>query len=723
MTMKIFKLANLIIHLLSCVHVCQHCHTYKQTNNTGNKFTAFKSGELHIANVDISDLQRSYGCKMRNTITNKISSSSGLAQLIATDTSASLLEASSHLSTGKLLKPSSSSLHETNHQLFANLHLTKQTTSQVLHSISQIVTSDQLSEQVHILASDSDKSFFHTQDWRLLLPCAVRTNSNSLGAADESGKSLFEMRWFFQASLSSSRRDDTQKPVVPLEQYAAASSISLQYLNFVGQSASNGSLHMMAAIKSSSRSQQLGISSGSGSGNNNNNNNKQDKSTKFVVGPTFLAIEWPTKAQSGRYVCQLVLRTQEQSNQEAMSRTVCDINVIIRQPMKLKVEAVTKLNSVGMIATTSNPTKAALSSGLTNQPTTSETTSAVSSGNLLIRAINWFSKHKPLSGKETDSMAPIQPTIRNRNKRTNSGPFLKQQTLAEEESRGSRIQVQGSGLIEPPPIVRVGERLQLDCLGSGHPIEIVKWFKNGQVINTQSSSDFQIEITSIGDNNILSAGNTLINDDIASLNQQITNSQVTTNTISSLVIRQLQPRDAGLAMFECFTYNSFGDKARAGLAIMIVERQLVDWARSVCLINNNVEESSTTNSSWSSSNGRLWEMADGSDGGRQQEQADLGISLPEYHNSMALEEQEFANNDWPSNSLIFKRNNPLKQALLLESEPVELSCPSQRFLRSNLLIQLPPATQNLSARLDWRRWSKYRIFVVVVLVIALRSTP
>lgn len=704
-------------------------HIQMTTKTTGNKFTAFRSGELHIANVDISDLQRTYGCKMRNTITNKVSSSSGLAQLIVTESSASQLEA-----TGKLLRPtpssptSSSSSHEINNQ-FANPHLAKQTTSQVLHSVSQIVNSDQFSDQqLHIPATDSDKSS-NTNEWRLLLPCAVRTLSASspvsVGGADESSK-LFEMRWFFQASSLSSRREDTtQKPIIPLEQYAAASSISLQYLNFVGQSPPNSSSPIMTAMKSSSRSQVSTSSGGGGIGannnNNSNNNNRQDKSTKFVVGPTFLAIEWPQRAQSGRYVCQLVSRTQDQSSQEALSRTVCDINVIIRQPMKLKVKVVTKLSSGETTTTTgaapSNPTNAALFSSpqLPNESTT-KISAGSGSSNLLIRAIDWFSRHTSLSDSQADSLVaagppPITGTISQRSRR-NNGPSLKRQALFEEES--SRIQVQGSGLIDGPPIFRVGERLQLDCLGSGHPIEIVRWFKNGQAINTQSSSDFQIEITSIGGNNILNNPNEmLINEDMVSLNQQqMSSSQSSEIILSSLVIRQLQPRETGLAMFECFTYNSFGDKARAGLPIMIVERQLLDWARSVCLVNNREENSgSNNNSAWSGSV-KQWGAYSG--GGQEADPASIG--LPEYRsNAMAIEEGDEFGNDWSSsNSLIFKRNNPLKQALLLESEPVELSCPSQRFLRSNLLMQQQQqaATQNLSARLDWRRWSKYLILTV-----------
>lgn len=697
--------------------------------------------------MDISDLQRTYGCRLHNTITNKISSSSGLAQLIVTETAANQLQqegmqaahSTSSGITGKLLKGS----HDMNQ--FVNFHLAKQTTSQVLHSVSQIVTSDKLFEQqqqqkqhhnqyIFITSTNgnnifeqfnSDKSSLHTNEWRLLLPCAVRTlTSNSISAAsagDESSK-LFEMRWFFQAS--SRRNGETQKPIVPLEQYAAANSISLQYLNFVGSMLNSNN---NASTSLPGRNQAAPNS-------NNNNHHNQDKSTKFVVGPTFLAIELATRAQSGRYVCQLVSRTQDQTTQEPFSRTVCDINVIIRQPMKLKIEAVTKLNGAKVASSTTASTtttgisypanhQAALSSAFTssfsNEPTT---TSSISSGNFLSRAIDWFSTHTSPPRPSTTS-ATTQSRVGDISSRSRRNLFPKQRnTLLEEEM--NRIQVQGSGLIEAPPIVRVGERLQLDCLGSGYPMEVVKWFKNGLAINTQSSSDFQVEITPVFGVGKSNGIDTNLNEDIITPtpNQAATkissspfaSSQAAT-VVSSLIIRQLQPRDSGLAMFECFTYNAFGDKARAGLAVMIVERQLVDWARSVCLVNNNHNrEGQPLNSS--SLNGRQQQQWGETDSNVQSQNSELdltGVGSSEFnHNSMLLEDQEF-NSDWlTSNNLIFKQNNPLKRALLVESEPVELSCPSQRYLRSNHLMQQPGMQQNFSARLEWRRWSKYHLLTM-----------
>lgn len=609
-----------------------------------------------MASVDLSDLQRTYGCRLRNSITNKLSSSSGLAQLILTESSTGQLEGRRQANKLEVAKEST-----VKQEQFGKLQLSKQS-NQVLHSVSQLVASDSSDQQQHRLPSggSNEAPDKRESEWRLLLPCALRLPNEELG-------NLSELRWFFQPPPGQTQleggqslgNERAQKELIPLEQFAAASSIPLHYLTLAGSQnlSSSG-----PATKPATRTTKL----------------HQDKSTKYFVASTFLAIEWPTRAQSGRYVCQLISSHQSRPD-SSLARTVCDINVIIRQPIELKVEAALS----GKWA----PLQAALSTSSFSSAPDHDNSWADErgeraakeepEGGLLSRAVSWFGFSSSSSSSERElTRAAIS-----------AGRSQREKRAASEEDSG-RIQVRGAGVVQAPPVMKVGERLQLDCFGSGHPIEIVKWFKNGRAINTQSSSDFQVEIR----------GRESLQEQIESSSVKKKSEEATSGRtlLSSLLIRQLQPRDAGLHMFECFAYNSFGDKARAGLALVVLERQLAEWARSVCLVMN-----TSTSTSGAQEDNQDNYLADYSELSQDQD------FVPSWRMGESSAISSFAN--------ILRRLNPFKRALLLESEPVELSCLPERFSRLNSPKNHASASNsnNMSARLEWRRWSKFELVLPI----------
>lgn len=514
--------------------------------------TAFKSGELHIQSVEPTDLQRTYGCKLRNTVTKRILASSALAQLIATD------------------------------QLMEEAQLGARAAPQVLHSISQLIGWDSAAQLAELGRNKqqptTDDHLPEPVEWRLLLPCALRAGRQQ------------DLRWFYQQTGSAE--------LVPLEEWAANRSLAISHLQLANGSSARAALQSAEqrsrAQKGASFSEKAAAAAAA-------------QQTRLVVGASFVAIEWPRRAQSGRYVCQLA------------GKTMCDMNVIIRQPMKVavRVQAESALDT---------PTGGAQMSPQGSDEMV-DSYAERRQDSLLSRAVDWLSprprRHAPAS-----------------------------------ERRPAAVQVRGRAHIKPPAVFSVGQRLRLLCLGSGFPIEGVRWFRNGQPLSAQNSQDFQLEISAA------ERGHAHAQEDGAAV-------------LSSLFIRQLQPKHVGLSVFECFAHNALGEQARAGQLVVVADESLLESARASCPLREGVAAAGAP------------ELEPEPDDESLFEELESGASPFAWP-------AEFKSTD--KLSALMKQHNPFARALLLDSEPAELECPTAAGERSG----------NASGRVEWRRWSKYK---------------
>lgn len=551
-----------------------------QPATQSSKFVAFESGELHLTSVDMQDLRRTYGCRLRNATTRRTIASSNMAQLILMDSN--------------------------NEQASSQAQQV-----QLLHSVEQLIVPDwdasnelaaqeadhqQPDSQLSGFASSPSKHHHRrpsppspptpvhstaTRQRLLLLPCAVR-----LPASPSSNS-----RWLYQApsSLSQAR---------PLDDQAPADADSRRPLQGLNQLASQhkGWLQLVPAPKAESNHSSASVSS-------------MQTQSRIIVGPTYLAIERPRAQLSGRYLFQV-----EDPQQRQEPRTVCDINVIVRWPLRLQM-------SLGHDGQDSllQPVAEQLLSGEPSPP----------------RSLSpewlpgWLSSLWPVA------------------QRTTSKDRARRWARWQQQDP-TRIAVSGPGSVPQTPIVRIGDRLELSCIVRGQPLESVRWFRQGQVVNVQSSSDFQTEIALVD----LTTNLTTSRDSTSS------SLQYQAPMVSSrLLIRQLQPRDFGLQIFECFAQNSLGDRARASLAIYVAEREQLDEAQAQCPLELELEDNSNSKQD----------------------------SLPEMDTS-----------EEPSGRSLLRRHNPFRQTLVLEGEPIDLQCPNRAS---------GPNSNAGHHQIDWFKWA------------------
>lgn len=564
---------------------------------TGNKFTAFPSGELHIERVDLRDLQRTYGCRLRNIITNRVASSSGLAQLIATDSSITQMAPQNPAST-----------HNS-----APTWDTKQV--HVLHSTNQLIAVDSQSElqqkkRRHFgFGSGNHFGFSESPDATsghhlLMLPCAIRTGSGT-------GQSS-QVYWWFEPSNRNRQHAyrATDSNAEPLDRWASSNGIQLHNLaNTANQTSTN-------PPRASQKSGPTG-----------------QANSRYIQGSSFLAIEWPTKLQSGRYLAKL--------GQTDSSRVVCDIDVIIYEHLQMVLQLSPSNRDVIQAS-------AGQSSSLSMSMSMSTNSDAVNLAHDSADWKHWFNLNW-FNGAQRSGRS-VWPDKKSDQKSANSDLFDQDDSTS---SRLHKIRVEGPGKIEPPPIVLVGERLQIDCLASGSPIDEAKWFRNGQAINIQSSQDFQVEITRSPGFNESSRGGYVI--------------------ISTLTVRQVQPKDTGVQVFECFGHNNLGDRARAGITVLIVDPSQVDWAQFQCPV-------SVAHSIGGQSNATVILRND--------------LQSPIDHQSDHISSSDGDRWEWltaSSRGLKYLAANQFSEAVIMEAEGVELSCPVQSGSRY---------------RVDWRRLGK-----------------
>lgn len=539
-------------------------------------------------------------------------------------------------------------------------------------------------------------------DWKLLLPCAINSANNN------------ELRWFYQAPFA--------KHLKPLSIEQFAINLNINIINHSSQQANPSN-------NSSSSYQQHYNYNNNLSSNNNSVRIKQTAGapgSRIIIGPSYLAIEWPRKEQSGRYVCNLI--------DGDSFKTMCDINVIIRQPIKLKL-----INS--KLSSPPPPQ---------SNPRTQEQWPLDYSTPLALNKYNDDDDYQQqqqqqvpvaVSGPQDEKTSWLFRAaadwfgVRKQNHQTKSTIRNKRVVLPDDNIDGQRsqqqqelIQVRGRGLIKQPTILMVGQRLQLQCLASGYPIDNVRWFRDGQQINTQSSNDFQIEIqTNINNFQPQQQLDTKANEQQSNKEEE--------QLLSTLIIRQLQPKNVGFIMFECFAQNSAGDRARAGLPVFVVERHLIDWARANCPLpppssgwwlaateagsaQQSEPAASSLSNNYNNSSAAATIVGDLLDydyvvdgGGKELQQAGQLDSAPFELASIWRSKESFAN-------FIFKRYNPLRRALLIESEPFELICPNLSGLGKSIGFeaavdleqqqrkQQQQQQQQNSCRVDWRRWGK-----------------
>lgn len=548
--------------------------------------------------MDSADLRRTYGCRLRDTPgagprQPPAASSSGLAQLIVTDSYASSVKQTSS-PPPQILHTISQVIVEDSVFKLAQLQQQQQRTSSVYPSTDLEVPTEELYLSRHSI------------EWKLLLPCAVKNvNANNL-------------RWLYQpykAPTLGAKSSQQQQQPIPIEQWASMAGLSL-----VVPSASNSFANdSLLTVQPSKRNASL----------------KGPFVSRLVLGPSYLALEWPRKAFSGRFLCQLL-------NEQNELKPMCDISVIIRQPLKIKVETVQ--------FTTQEPTWSAQFLQQPDYSTFMALQQPEQSSGWLSKAVSWFQPGQQLRSRLTRRAAsssdsqPEQP-----------------------------IRVTSRGLIANPPILLVGQHMQLNCFASGFPIEQVRWFKNGHLINLRSASDFQIEIQTF------EQGRTT---------EQASGDEVTSVLISSLIVRQLQPKLTGFNMFECFAQNSAGDRARASRAVFIADPKLLQWA-SKSLASQCVEDQQENELFQDDDDDNGWA---GIPESAEQERAEsLGFMMAMSRLRLLTSDTSSANN---YANAILRRNNPFRRALIFEFEPAELTCPTSTASKPG-------------GRIEWRRFCKY----------------
>jgi hypothetical protein len=635
-----------------------------------SKLVAFESGELHLNNIEMADLRRTYGCRLRNSTSRRLVAGSNMARLILMD-----------------------SQQEQQHR--------QQRPLQVLHSLEQLVAvdSDHQHHHQHHHPSEPSEPAGHprynggAQQWSrassssssglannkqaagsarpappLMLPCAIRTSTDSSKPFG---------RWLFEPTTSLSERRLEGHYDVPGEEAAPASKpISLE--KFVGLNRRWLQLVSTPAQNGADTEQQPPPPQ-----QQQHTNQSASALSRIIVGPSFLAIERPRRQLSGRYIYQVPDEEQdgvqtaaaadddeqdETGRRARPTRTVCDINVIIRQPIRLQMRLVA--------AADRRPQRPAIDKLVDADALTAdgETTAA---GRSLFGA-SWFASW--LAGGSRRPPA-VDANNRRRTRRAptaaaallNDGTTDEQQAAGEEQILAGRVRVLGSGRLPQAPIVRIGDRLELNCLVQGYPVSSIRWFRQGQAVNLQSSNDFQTELSTF-----------MLNGNSSGPAAKTTTTPTTAGgdlavLVSRLVIGQLQLRDFGLQVFECFAHNSLGDRARASLAVYVAERGQIEWAQSWCPLVPLAAAAGRFNLHGAiprpdpSSSAELPVVhSDGGGGGDDDDEGDNDID--DGRGGGAFQGQEAGDFEAQQRALFVSRN-PLRWALVLEGEPVELQCP------------------------------------------------
>lgn len=392
-----------------------------------------------------------------------------------------------------------------------------------------------------------------------------------------------------------------------------------------------------------------------------NHSSSPASASRLIVGASFLAIERPRRQLSGRYIYQIASDEEEAQRGQQAFRTVCDISVIVRQPIRLQLRLVNDHQAVGDGGSDNlveGPSAGGrpVSSALARLPSGQLGGDGWSFGRWLS---DWLGASKTMANKRSERST--SQLIDGQDEPTGRSALL--------DDDPSRVRVLGPGRVPQTPIVRIGDRLELNCLVRGHPIGSIRWFRQGQAVNVQSSNGFQTELSTFTP----SANN---NNNLANGSQPLGPS-ASINLVSRLFIRQLQPRDFGLQIFECFVQNSLGDRARASLAVYVADRDQLERAQGWCPLAWSARSARITNQPFDSDEMEQDEPESQQKQQQQQqtpnqEQEDDGTS------DLGSELQRAGQGDAnvaDEQRLLFTRRNPFRWALVLEGEPVELQCP------------------------------------------------
>lgn len=615
----------------------------------GNKLVAFESGELHISQVEMSDLRRTYACRLV-----RLSSGPSGRRILATSGQAQLILAEA------------SSVEAAHWQL---LHSSEQVVGMDVDALAQrsAVSSARLwwrqgpsagQSAVRQQAGGARRTApVGGRPPRLLLPCAYRAPS---GLAD------LRAQWFVQPSSKASgqlwaKADTRRQPYTTLEHFEHSLALQLGEHRYQHQHTPQ-----QAASNSSSWSPRA---------------NQQPPPSRLIVGPTYLSIEWPRAELSARYTLRVAV-SQVQMLDESNSKSICDINVMIRRPIELRVTTVGLLNGHSAAKSVGQQERL-VSSGADSDfnPRRQE-----SAGRTWLAAARDWLTDGPLGGFARRQKRQIAFM----GLASNLDSTLEDFAEEEEQEEWRHVKVtSGAGKVPNLPHFHVGQRLELQCLASGQPIDSIKWFRNGQAITAQTSADFQMEIS-----------NTLLSSDqrVASENGQQDEQhgkEARLKWSSVLLIKQLQPRDVGVQVFECFASNALGDRERASLLVHVAERHrsmeptASRWNRSSagrCPLETFLGDSMQPYEQVDSSAASSWWWSN------------IGAAKSSWRQGAEDEPQA------PSSAPFSPTLNVQESALLIEGEPVELICPSAQVSLSSSTSLASNQFQQ-QQRIDWFKWT------------------
>ncbi|KAG9509222.1 hypothetical protein GZH46_02270, partial [Fragariocoptes setiger] len=472
------------------------------------KWAAFASGELQVTHTEWADYQRTYGCRVINTITGQLTSSSGTAQLImTTDTEGAT----------------------------AN---TPHAQQRIVHTQSQVIATDfQVAPTLFNMNKQQQQQVGVKQQVpTVLLPCALLRAS-----------SAHMPRWYY-ASTSGGTPTALETSVNLMHVNAATH----QTTNSGGTNSSSSTTHHFNDIN---------FSTTPGSGANYSGSAGSPKS-RYLIGAGFLALEWPRHTHSGRYTC------------EPAPNIRCDIYLIVRRPLRLRATLrVTPTYDLAGVGAHEYALEADSSDG---DSSSSPFGDARNERDLVLPSSQ---ARGPTQQSFVSSIyerlfgvSSLLPAVSSLDSTSTSSALSQHTTTTTTTRQQQQIKARGDALVTRVHVARVGQRVEVNCTGSGHPIDSVKWLRNGQQVDAVSMPELEVVtppsiMTAAVDAGVFSSSSSSAanNND----NAQASNSYA---TLSTLVVRRVQADDIGLTMFECYAYNALGESARAAIALYVLDQ-------------------------------------------------------------------------------------------------------------------------------------------------------
>ena len=580
----------------------------------------------------------------------------------------------------------------------------------------------------------------------LLLPCAFRAPAGQWTRA----------QWFVQpagggGSGAGRPRDTLRRRVqapLPLEQFAALNGAQLAWQAPAGQlrwAANSTAPNLQHQVVANSSFFALSSSLAASSQRHSSSQNKHSgaaheqkpgaktalPASRLLVGPSHLAIEWPRAQLSGRYTLRLLAGEINVGVQEfpevaeanrRLSKPICDINVIIRLPVELRVElrlpeaegwprdeqlakpealvaprladslrepdGQANIDQEEANSNQEEPNRDQEEGNLyqedenSDQEDQNQQADAPASGWLASLA-HW------LGGGAFQSGKGAQP----RRRRARSSGLVLSHAGAPEDWRRVRVSA-GPGKMPQLPVLLVGQLVELRCAAAGQPVDSLLWFRNGQLMEPKGGpQSVELELLELGGTSETVGTGSGTGSGAASASGASSGGRLGAAQLVARLRLRLEARDVGVQVFECFGSNALGDRKRAGLLLEVRARagETAGWTRCplASLLGDLGAQQVAGRSSQQQQQAPNWwwrAPADSQPAGDEAELEPQGLSAGQLDASHS--------------------------ALIVEGEPVELVCPSggpadqqaERAAQDELARDKSAHSTPAALKVDWLKW-------------------